>query len=1049
MNHLPLRRALASAVCLSLILACPGPASYAAAQSVARGAAAAPAAGPAVPVVGFGGASLSMPVFMPSALGLMTPASGAPSAPTPLAAAPAIPAPAASLKISAERPTAPAKTVSAAATAAAEALKSAGPIANAAPASANGLGRKLEAALTDALAPNAGSDLSSPAAGRWGVLAGSRRLAGPAGDRVAAAVSADDSGVPPAPPAVLTPAPKGPSGPLWPRLLSAGLALAPALFLGPSLFAASAYLVGGLVIAASVTLAVMPFLGESSPKVLRAAPGLMLSALGAAAAPASPWIGALALLGGWGLTRYGLGKSKGRYGSYGSVETLSAFFGGLAALTGVALAASTPLGWTATGLLWLSYPLAALLWPHLPGWIGEGLTAALEGVWHGAFGLSRSLTALHRDTVLLDRLENFSKRHWASSKWNGVWLTVLWTPIVLAETAMYVLSGLGGLVLGAVTAPVLFLWGASAKLWPESKANVYFAEAARLVFDNVQNGKVARFNPLEAKLIPLANSPRFFARAAGALGIRALQLGWLGYALIAAPLLSIAGLVLAFSRAGAYDSKRHSLRSLRINRDDSPSEKPTEPNEPEPGAPAKAPIAPKLIAVALALVPAYFFGLPILAGHSLIQIPLYFALALPLAAMPFLGKAPDWAKSFAGHALFYNGLVLLLTGSAIYVGLIALLGGWGFNSWVKKTQEKGGRFDEAELGAFFGALCASAAVGAVWAGFLGGWIGWGTLALAAVTSPFLLMHLPKWVWKGVRGFLGAFPKSMESFHDVASFWRSDTKFHSNLERHASYWLKKTYWNGVWLSAIWVPTGLIQAAEWVLSIALGAAIGLLRSPFAFAAAAFKEAKPYSKTAIVMDGLLKGWSASSEGSKTLFDRLVSGLKPAMDEAATETGRPTAKAVGALALARVVQVFWLAGVLAMNLSGLSFLYGAYQGIRAAFAPAKPYRLYTQGFEIDEPLNGGNANQIMTTQGMTALRSLLKTLTAEFDRAKVPYDKAAFTVEALQGSGIQLVDHVSNQAYVSVFGVIALTEQQAVVARRYALFVQYNPPARFAGLP
>ena len=348
---------------------------------------------------------------------------------------------------------------------------------------------------------------------------------------------------------------------------------------------------------------------------------------------------------------------------------------------------------------------------------------------------------------------------------------------------------------------------------------------------------------------------------------------------------------------------------------------------------------PKLIAVAIALVPAYFFGLPILAGASFIQIPLYFALILPLAAMPFLGKAPLWVKSLAGRALFYNGLVLLLNGSAIWVGLIALLGGWGFNRWVKKTSEKRGSFDEAELGAFFAVLGSAAAVGAVWAGFLGGWIGWGTLALAAATSPFLLMHLPTWVWSGARGFITSFSHSMEAFNDVAGFWHHDTKFRSNLRDHASYWLKKTYWNGVWLSAIWVPTGLIQAAEFIVSVALGAVVGLIRSPFAFAAAAFKEAKPGSKAALFTKGLLDGWMAAAEGSKGFFDRLISGLKPAMDEASSVTGRPTAKAAGAFLLARFVQLAWLAGVLLMNLTGIAFLIGLYRGVRAAIAgPAKP---------------------------------------------------------------------------------------------------------------
>jgi len=964
MNHFPLRRALSSAVCLSLILACPGLAPYAAAQSIRSApAASATSAAPAMsPASALGGMSFAIPSLMPSALGL-NPTLGAPASPALMAVTPAAALAVAPLAVApltaaavpaAARPAGLTATVSAAAKATAAALENAGPIANASPSSASGVGQKLEDILTGAPSLRRGADLSAPALGEWSALNESRQLARPAGDsiRESAAATAQDAAVP-APPAGQTPEPRA-KGPFWPRLLSAGLALAPAVFLGLPLLAASAYLVGGLVVAASLTLAVMPFLSESSSKVLRAAPGVTLAALGlagagvalslsiglgVAVAPGMIWTGAFALVGGWALTRYGLGKSEGRYGSYGSIETLSAFFGGLAALTGVALAASTPLGWTASALLWLSYPLSALLWFHLPGWVGKGMSAAFTGVWLAAKGLSRVLTAIHRDTVLFDRLKNFSERHYKSSKWNAVWLAVMWTPIMLAEAAMYVLSGIGGLYVGAVAAPVNFLWAASAKLFPGSRLQVHFAEAARLVFDNVQNGKVARFNPLEAKLIPLANAPKFFLSALGSIGIRALQFGWVIYAAVAAPLLSLAGLILAFGRVRAYDPARHDYRSLRVNRDDSPTEKPTEPTEPEPGNPSKATIAPKLIAVALALVPAYFFGLPILAGASFIQIPLYLALVIPLAATPFLGKAPLWVKSLAGKALFYNGLVLLFNGNAILVGLIAALGGWGFQRWVKSTKKEGGSFDEAELGAFFGVLGASAAVGAAWAGFFGGWIGWGTLALAAATSPFLLMHLPSWVWSGARGFLKSFARSMENFHDVASFWSEDTKFRSNLKRHASYWLKKTYWNGVWLSAIWVPTGLIQLAEGILAIALGAVVGLLRSPFAFAEAAYRKAKPDSKPALFFKGLLDGWSASSDGSKKFFDRLVSGLKPAMDDATAETGRPTLKAAGAFLLARVAQVLWLIGVLAMALSGASFLYGIYAGIRAMIAgPEKP---------------------------------------------------------------------------------------------------------------
>ena len=555
MSHLSLRRSVAAALSLSLVAACPGLAPYAAAQAIRSApAASATSAAPAMaPVSAIGAASFSVPSLMPSALGL-TPSLAAPSAPAP---APAVLAPVSAAKalvspaplaaavaspVAAQaiaRPAALARTVSAAAKETVAALESAGPIANASPASAGAVGRTLEDILTGASALRRAVDVSAPSIGERVGLGDSSLLARPAGGSIrdAAAASVQDSEVPPAPSAERQPAPRGPKGPFWPRLLSAGLALAPAVFLGLPLLAASAYLVGGLVIAASLSLAAMPFLSESSPKALRAAPGLVLTALGVAAAgvslslsfglgvavaPALIWTGALAILGGWGLSRYGLGKSESRYGNYGSVETLSAFFGGLAAMTGVALAASTPLGWTATALLWLSYPLATLLWFHLPGWVGKGMTAAVEGLWHGILGMTRVLTAIHRDTVLFDRLSKFSERHWNSSKWNGVWLAVMWTPIMLAEGVMYALSAVAGLAVGLVAAPVNFLWGASAKLWPGSKANVYFAEAARLVFDNVQNGKVARFNPLEAKLIPLANSPKFLVSAVGSLGIRAL-----------------------------------------------------------------------------------------------------------------------------------------------------------------------------------------------------------------------------------------------------------------------------------------------------------------------------------------------------------------------------------------------------------------------------------------------------------------------------------------------------------------------------------------------
>lgn len=976
--NLPLRRSVAALVSASLLLVSPGLAPYAAAQTMTRAVSAGGTTGAVVPVLGTGAnAELSAPLS-PSALTL-TPSLGAASVPTigavegvkaaptamtlsPVAAQTgasaviaAAKSPVAAATIvapTAARPVALSKTVAAASKRASDAVEAVGDVSKASASEASGLGKTLELVLTGGSALSRGGDVVRAASLEMAEGNGSF-LAKPAGKSISEAANEDNGNVP-MPPS--DGAPKGPrdNGPFWPRLLSAGLALTPAVVLGWPLLAASAYLVGGLVVATSVSLAIMPFLSDSSSKALRGAPGVLLMGLGAAVfgvslslsiglgvavAPILLWTGALALLGGWGLARYGLGKTERRWGSYASVETLSAFFGGLAATTAVALAASTPLGAVATVVLWVSVPLSALLWFHLPGWVGAGLESLLVGFWHAGFGLSRVLTAAHRDTLLYDRLSKFSERYWESSKWNGVWLALLWTPLVLGEAAMYVTSALGGLFVGAVAAPLNFLWGASQKLWPKSKANVYFAEASRLQFDNVQNGKVKLFNTLEARIVPFANSPKLLQRIPAAVVLRIAQLGWLAYSVVASPFLALGGLVAGFVRLGSYDEKRHDVDSLKVDRRDG-FEKPSEPVEPAPVPSGKTPLLPKLIAVAIALAPAVFFGLPILAGHSLIQMGLYFPLALSLAAMPFLAKAPYWAKVFAGKALYYNGLALTLFGASFLAGPLALLAGWGFQRWVKKTQEEGGEsFDEAELGAFFAALSASAAVGAVWAGYtLASPFAWAPLLVAALTSPFLLMHLPRWFGEGVLGLFRAFPESIKAWGKVLGFWHLDTKFESNLRDHASYWLKRTYWNGVWLSVIWVPTGVVMLAEYLLAVALGLVTGLFRAPFQALEDARAKARPGSRLALFAAGLNKGWIGAAEGGKGGFDALVSRLKPAMDEAAPVTGRPTLKAAGAFLVARVLQVLWLVGAFLMNATGVAFLIGVAKGLKAAFAPAKP---------------------------------------------------------------------------------------------------------------
>lgn len=942
MNSFIFSRAIACTLCAALAASAPGLPSYAAAANVVSSRVNTPqgprvtalhALGPRAGSVSTLGVAPLSNLGLTSRLGV----SAAPSITLPVAAPRAAP----SVSVATPR-VAPSAALQPVARRVADALESAGDIGRASPSSLSGLGLRLEAALTGAPALAASSDLSAPISGPMGDLAPrGGQLARPAGDLIRQAAEAGENATASIAPSVETrpssPAPRGPGAPFWPKLLSAGLALAPAFFFAWPLLAAGSTLMGGLVLAGSLALAVMPFLGESSPRTLKSLPGVALAGLGVAGiASGLYWPGAFAAVGGWALVRYGLGKSEAPRD--GALESLSAYFGGVATLTLAGLAAAAPAGWLAAALPYAAYPVSSLLWLHLPSWVGHGFGNAIHGVLLGVRGHLRVMTAVHRDTVLMERLARFSEHYWRQSKWNGVWLAVMWTPVVLLEALKWLTGAALGVYTAVIQAPVNFLWGASFKLFPKGRAAVYFAEASRFVFDNLQNGKAARFNPLEVKLLPLANSPRLAQRLAGALALSALQLGWAAYTVVGAPLLSAAGLLKSFSLINApYDARRHDPSSLRVNKDDSPGEKPSEPAEPGPADPVKASIVPKLIAAALALVPAAYFGLPLAAALS-VKALLYAALALPLAAMPFMGpKTPAFLKSLPGRALEWNGLLLLLSGHAIIVGALAALGGWGFSRYIASRDDgKERRFDDsAELGAFFGALGSAVAVGAAWVGLTGPW-SWAALGFAAVTSPFLLLHLPGWVFFGLGGAFKAFPKAMSAWHDALSFWRSDTKFLSHLRAHADYWLKKTYWNGVWLSAIWVPTGLVMAAELVASLALGAVTGLARAPAGFLAGAFGEARPDGKAALFFRETAAGWLAAAEGSKPVLDKLVSPLKSAIDETSAASGRPTLKAVGALFLARLAQAAWLIGAILMNVTGAALAVGLMRGAKAASAKA-----------------------------------------------------------------------------------------------------------------
>lgn len=939
MNSAAFSRAVSSLLCAALAFAAPGLPSYAAAADVVNLRVATPQtpATMALPPHAMATAPASTLGRTLSGLGPipLLGVTAAPSARTARAAA--------SLSAVTAR-VAPTAALQPVAQEVSAALESVGEMSQAAPSSLNGLGRRLEAALSGAPASIASDDPTDPVSVTMGGIAPSgSQFARPAGDLIRQAVEAGGNDAASVASSVeirpSAPTPRGPNGPFWPKLLSAGLALAPAALLGWPLLAAGSTLMGGLVLAGSLALAVMPFLSETSPKVLKTLPGFALTGLGVAAiASGLYWPGAFAAVGGWALGRYGAGTSGMPHND--TLAVLSAYFGGVSALTLVALAAATPAGWLASALPYVAYPVSTLLWLHLPSWVGYGFANAIFGLPLGVRGLTRVMTAVHRDTVLLERLEKFSRRYWEQSKWNAVWLAVMWTPIVLFEALKWLTGAALGVFTAVVQAPVNFLWGASIKLFPKSKVVVYFAEASRFVFDNLQNGKIARFNPLESKVLPLANSTALVQRVLGSLALTTLQAGWVVYTLVGAPLLSVAGLITAFARSNAaYSAKRHDPGSLGVDTNDLPSKKPSEPTEPAPTDPVKATVAPKLIATVLALVPAVYFGLPLVTALS-VKALLYAALVLPLAAMPFMGpKTPSWLKLLPGQALRMNGLVLFFSGHAIILGILATLGGWGFARYADSRDDgKDHRFDDsAELGAFFGALGSSVAIGAAWMGLMGPW-GWAALGFAAVTSPFLLMHLPGWVFFGLFGALRAFPKAMGSWHDGVSFWGENGRFLTHLKDHASYWLNKTYWNGVWLSVIWVPIGLVLAAELGLSVTLGAVSGLLRAPLGFLAEAFQEARPNGKAAVFFRAAAAASLESAEGSKSVLDKMLSPFKTAVGESSALSGRPTLKAVGALFLARVAQFVWMVGAILMNVTGAALVVGLVRGAKAAFSKAPP---------------------------------------------------------------------------------------------------------------
>jgi hypothetical protein len=283
------------------------------------------------------------------------------------------------------------------------------------------------------------------------------------------------------------------------------------------------------------------------------------------------------------------------------------------------------------------------------------------------------------------------------------------------------------------------------------------------------------------------------------------------------------------------------------------------------------------------------------------------------------------------------GLLALAKTNAFWTAALAAVGGWGLSRYLGKALAEGKStysVDDPEyIGAFFAAVAAASGVGVVMSG-AAGLLPLAVSVLAYLTSPLLLMHLPRWVF---HGFASVFEGLWTSFKDSYRFvnlWDRETDFQKNLSHHARYWLDKSVWNGSWLSVIWVPMGLMMLADLAVSAALGLVWGLVRAPFAYASGALHENYRDSAAARFFDGLLETWSDLLVG-KTAREYFVKQRAAAFIKGASEktgvSGRPTVAAAFNFLMLRIGQLFFLAVQLALG-TPVMFLVGLGRGIHDA---------------------------------------------------------------------------------------------------------------------
>jgi hypothetical protein len=788
--------------------------------------------------------------------------------------------------------------------------------------------------------------------------AGDRQFGAPAGrDSIEAAVNshplqASGNGGDQGDGGNFDPEESGNPAPLPARIFAAAMAAIPALFVTLPLISGGAPLAGGFVLAASLGLISMPFLGPNTPRLVRTLPGLLLAALGlftlvTGVLSGTGWtMGALVTLAGWGLYRFGkIDNDK----FFDEEKILTAFFGALFGILGAGLVLTTPailaaswigglaftqaawFGWAVTGLTWLSYPLSAMLLMHLPGWVGEGIESAARGIFSSYAGMWRVLSSTKRDTILRGRLVKYTEAKLELSKWNLFKVGALWVPVWVGEGLKWVIAATAGLALGLLAVPTMFLWGASHSLIPKSRVTKFLAAWNRTVFFNAQGSKKNIYNnALTQSLMRGANAQSTFVSILSAVGLAVAQVAWSVYAVVATPFLYVGGLFTSLGRTGGeYDRKLHSPSHLRVDkREDSPVAKPDLPDSPVSDL-----IPPGLFATLLAALPIYFFGIQLF-GFPVVGIA-YLLAAVALAATPlmpesmpkFVRQAPGWLLTTLGLTMMGSipwltfGPVTVMSwlgANSFWMGIVTTLAGLGFVNNITKLAKRENKrrwsVDDPEyIGAYLGALGLLVGAGASLIG-LGGWLGTSLIVGGYLTSILLLMHLPRWAWDGVKvAFEGGFA-SIRGFWRVMHFWAEHTDFYRNLDRQKDYHLDGSFWEvlpkGILLGFIWVPMGILVAVEGVLALALGLAMGLLRAPSNWMWGAAYEVDPYSKLTRFLAGFGTSWFEWSEGFKK---KPFENTKVAQWMSANKlpSRRPTLGAYAAFGLVRLIQLGWLLAI------------------------------------------------------------------------------------------------------------------------------------------